>query len=235
MDKEYAKKILEETRENYNLTAESYTRTRAFISEDIKSLADYAQKGDKVLDSGCASGRFYGVLAGKGIDYLGVDISEELIKIARRNYLGVRFEVANALELPFPDDSFDKIFSISVIHNIPSYGFRIQYLKESIRILKPGGQLVLRVWDFWTRKDFPLLLLKYTFLKLIGRSKLDFKDVFVPWKNSNGKMLVNRYFHCFTKKEIERLIKEVGFEISKSWRAGKDPKTNIYLIVQKPL
>jgi hypothetical protein len=77
------------------------------------------------------------------------------------------------------------------------------------------------------------LLLKYTFLKLIGKSKLDFKDVFVPWKDSRGKVVVWRYFHCFTKKELENLIKEIGMEIKKSWRGGKDPKANIYLIAEK--
>ncbi len=93
--------------------------------------------------------------------------------------------------------------------------------------------LILRVWDFWRRKVAPKLILKYAFLKLIRRSKLDFKDVFIPWKDSRGGVLIQRYFHCFTKRELENLAKEAGFVIKKIWRSGKDPKTNIYLIAER--
>jgi len=225
--------LLEKTKENYNLTAEEYTRTRAFIPEDIKSLGDYTEKGDKILDSGCASGRLYRVLKEKKVEYFGVDISERLIEIAKKNYPEGNFQIANTLNLPFVDNSFDKIYSISVIHNIPSRDFQLQYLKESKRVLKPGGLLILRVWDFWKRKEGWRLFFKYALLKLTGNSKMDFYDVLVPWKDSNGKILIQRYFHCFTKKEIEDLVKKAGFKIKQSWREGKDPRTNIYIIAEK--
>ena len=233
MDKEYAEYLLEETKKNYNQTAESYTRTRAFVPEDIKSMAEFTQDGDRVLDSGCASGRLFGVLKDRNVDYLGVDFSERLISIAQKTYPETKFQVANILNLPVPENYFDKVYSISVIHNIPSKDFQLQYLKESKRVLRPGGMLILRVWDFWKRKTFPALFLKYTFLKIFGKSKLDLKDVFLPWKDSNGKILVSRYFHAFAKKEIENLVKEAGFSIKKIWRAGEDPRSNIYLIAEK--
>ena len=93
MDKKYAEYLLEETKKNYNLTAESYTRTRAFIPEDIKSLAEYVKEKEKVLDSGCASGRLFGVLKNKNIDYFGVDISERLIDIAKKTYPEANFHL----------------------------------------------------------------------------------------------------------------------------------------------
>lgn len=234
MEREYAQYLLEKTKKDYNLIAQDYARTRAFVSEDIKKLADYVLSGEKVLDSGCANGRLFEVLREKNVDYFGIDISEKLIEIAKRKYPEAKFQVADALNLPFPSDFFDKVYSISVLHNIPSHEFQLQYLKETRRVLKPGGLLILRVWDFWKRKEGWKLLLKYTFLKLIGKSKLDFFDVFVPWKDSKGNILVERYFHCFTKRELENLVKEAGFKIKESWRAGKDPRTNIYLITQKP-
>jgi len=225
--------LLEKTKENYNLTAEEYTRTRAFIPEDIKSLSDYVKEGDKILDSGCANGRLYGVLKEKRVDYFGTDISERLVEIAEKNYPEGNFQIANALNLPLADNSFDKIYSISVIHNIPSRDFQLQYLKESRRVLRSGGLLILRVWDFWKRKEGWRLFLKYAFLKLVRKSKLDFYDVLIPWKDSRGKTVVERYFHCFKKREIENLIKKAGFKIKKSWREGKDPRTNIYIIAEK--
>lgn len=233
MDKDYAKYLLEKTRQDYNLIAEDYTRTRAFIPEDIKGLSEYTFAGERVLDSGCGSGRFFEVLRDKGIDYFGIDISENLIAIAKKNYPNVKFQVADALNLPFSQNFFDKIYSISVLHHIPSKDFRLQYLKETKRVLKPEGLLILRVWDLWKRKSALKLLFKYTFFKLIGKSKLDFKDVFLPWKDSKGKILIQRYFHCFTKKELEDLVKRAEFKIKKSWRGGKDPRTNIYIVAEK--
>ncbi len=233
MNIKYARFLLEETHQNYNLIASDYTRTRSYIPQDIKDLAEYAIKGDMILDSGCANGRLFEVLKNKEIEYFGVDFSEELIEIAKRKYPGVNFQTADCLNLPFPDNFFDKVYSISILHHIPSKSFQIQYLKEIRRVLKPGGLLILRVWDFWKRKESIKLFLKYILLKIIGKSKLDFFDVFIPWKDSNGKVLIERYFHCFRKRELERLVKEVGLGIKKSWRAGRTPGANIYLICEK--
>lgn len=233
MDPDYAKYLLEKTRQDYNLIAEDYARTRAYIPEDIRKLGEYVLAGERVLDLGCANGRLSEVLKTKKVNYFGVDISSRLIKIAKKNYPEVKFQIADALSLPFSADFFDKIYSISVLHNIPSRNFQLQYLKETKRVLKSGGILILRVWDFWKRKAALRLISKYTFLKLIRKSKLDFKDVFVPWRDSSGKILIQRYFHCFTKKELEDLAREAGFKIKKSWRSGKDPRINIYLIAEK--
>lgn len=233
MNKEYAQYLARKTKEDYNLLAEDYARTRAFIPEDIRSLGEYALPRETILDMGCANGRLFEVFQGKEIDFLGIDASEKLIEIARKKYPQAKFLIANALSLPLPDNHFDKVYSISVIHNIPSKEFQLQYLKEALRVLKPGGLLILRVWDFWQRKEGIKLFIKYALLKLIGRSKLDFKDVFLPWKNDKGKAVAQRYFHCFTKREIENLAKKAGFKIKKSWRAGNDPRTNIYLVAEK--
>lgn len=235
MDRKYAEYLLEKTKKDYNLIPDEYSRTRAFISEEVKALAEYALCGEKILDSGCANGRFFGILKDKKIDYYGIDISERLIEIAKRNYPGVNFQVANALSLPFPDNFFDKVYSISVLHHIPSQEFHLQYIKEANRVLKSKGLLILRVWDFWKRKEGWRLFLKYTILKLIGKAKMDFFDIFVPWKNSRGGIVIERYFHCFRKREIEGLIRKTGLKVKKSWRGGKDPRTNIYIVAEKPL
>lgn len=233
MDSNYAKYLLEETRKNYNRTAEDYTRTRAFIPEDLERLGEYTNKKEKVLDSGCASGRFYEVFGNKDIDFYGIDFSERLIEIAKKQYPKGKFQVVDALNLPFPEDYFDKVYSISVLHNIPSKELKIQYLREIKRVLKIEGFLILRVWDFWRRREGWELFLKYTFLKFLGKSKLDFFDVFVPWKNSEGKIIVQRYFHCFSKRGIINLIQEAGFQIKEVWCGGKDPRTNIYIVAEK--
>jgi len=233
MDRDYANYLLAETRKNYDKTAADYARTRAFVPDDIKSLGDHADPGDRVLDSGCANGRFFEVLQGKQVDFYGIDFSERLIEIARKRYPQGNFKVSDALRTPFPEDYFDKVYSISVLHNIPSRGLQIQYLGEMRRVMKPGGLLILRVWDFWKRIEGWRLFSKYVFLKLLGKSRLDFFDVFVPWKDSQGEIVAQRYFHCFTKRSIVNMVGEAGFKVKKSWRGGQDPRTNIYIVAEK--
>ena len=233
MDRKYAEYLLGKTQKDYNLISDDFTRTRAFIPDDVKEMAEYAKPGDKVLDLGCGNGRFYELVENKNIDYTGVDNSKELIEICKKRYPGAKFQTADGFKLPFSDNYFDKVFSVSVLHHIPSKELQLEFLKESKRVLKPEGLLVMRVWDFWKRKIFPKLFFKYTLLKIIGKSQLDFKDVFWPWREGDGKIKVDRYFHCFTKKELENITKEAGFKINKSWKAGKDPRSNIYLVAQK--
>jgi len=237
MKKEYAEYLLKKTKEDYSLITETFSQTRYSLWPELTFFRKYVQEGERILDLGCGNGRLFELFKNKNVEYIGVDNVEKLIEIARKKYPEAKFRVADCLNLPFPANFFDKIYSISVLHNIPSKEFRIQYLKEAKRVLKPEGFLILRVWDFWRRKAFPKLFLKYTFLKLIGchppASQLDFFDVFAPWKDSKGNIIIERYFHCFRKNELENLAKEVGFKIKKIWRAGKDPRTNIYLIAEK--
>ncbi len=177
MDKEYAKYLLEKTKNDYNLIAENFSSTRYSIWPELNILGGYIKGGDKILDLGCGNGRFLELFKEIKVDYMGVDNSEKLIEITNKKYPGKKFQVADALNLPFPDNYFDKIFSIAVLHHIPSGDFRNQFIKEAKRVLKPGGLLIITVWKFHQFKEI-YLLFKYTILRLFGKTKLDWKDIF---------------------------------------------------------
>lgn len=233
MKKDYAEFLLEKTKEDYNLISEEFARTRAFPSEDIKALADYSRLGEKILDFGCGSGRLFAALKDRGIEYFGADVSPKQIEIAKRTYPEADFRITSGLVLDFPENFFDKVYAIAVLHHLPSLELRLQLLKELKRVLKPAGQLFLRVWDIWPDRKKRKLFWQFAFLKLIGKSKLDFGDIFMPWKDSQGKVLAERYYHCFTKRELKRLARQAGFKIVKSWPAGEKEKANLYLIAEK--
>jgi len=237
MDKEYAKYLLEKTWKDYNQIAEDFSKTRGYIPEERKDLLlQYITPGDKVLDLGCGNGKFSEVFQ-KEIKYIGIDNSEKMIEIARKKYPRVDFRVADILSLPFPENSFDKVFSFAVIHHIPSGELQLQSLKETKRILKPGGILILTVWNlnpFRTiligehkrAKDF----FKYQLLKIFGKTKLDFGDFFVSWQN-----ITSRYIHCFTTGGLRRIVKKADFKIIESGilKGIKTKENNIYLIAEK--
>jgi len=247
MDRNYAEYLIKKTTQDYNLIAEVFSRTRERIWPEMRFLFDdYPVPGEKILDIGCGNGRFLEIFKQKKVDYFGVDSSERLIEIAKKRYpekeflplvkgkgmpevKGVhKFQVASALNLPFPDNYFDKVYSIAVLHQIPSEEFRLQFLKEARRVLRQDGLLILTVWNLWPR--FSKLIFKFALLKLFGRSKLDFKDILKPAYNK-----IQLYFHCFTKGELENLVKKSNFKI-KEIGILKRPETkesNIYLIAQK--
>jgi len=230
MDKEYAEYLLEKTRQDYNLIAEDYASKREGIWEETRLLLDdYLISGEKVLDLGCGHGRYLPLFKEKGIDYFGIDSSEKLIKIAKDEYPGEKFQVGEALNLPFPDNFFDKIYSIAVLHHVPSEEFRLQFLKEVRRVLKPKGLLILTVWKFHQSKEY-YLLFKYTILKLIEKSRLDWKDIFEPW----GKK-VKRYYHWFSERELISLVKKSNLKIKDSGITKNEigNRQNIYLIAEK--
>lgn len=232
MDLDYAKQILEKTRKDYNLIAQEFSRTRGQVWEEMKFLFDdFLVPGERVLDLGCGNGRWFPLFEEKEIDYFGIDSSEKLIEIAEKRYSQARFYVADALNLPFSDNFFDKVYSIAVLHQIPSKDFRLQFLQEVKKVLVPGGIFILTVWKLHQKKDISLLF-KYTILKLIGKSKLDFKDIFEPW----GKRL-QRYYHCFSKEELRNLVEKAGFKIQESGivKNKRGNRQNIYLVAQKPL
>lgn len=247
MEKKYADYLLKNTRENYDKIAEEFSRTRAVVWTDILPLAKYAEPGDKILDLGCGNGRLLELFQDKNIEYIGADNSEKLIVIAREKANNINqkvrtnFIVADALKLPFPDNYFDKIYSIAVFHHIPSEEYRLEFLREVKRVLKQDGLLILTVWNLWSWKNFPKLLfpsrwnnprlvVKYTLLKILGRSKLDFKDAFVPW----GKTC-QRYIHQFTQRGLKNLVSRASFAVQE---IGVLPRpemkdSNIYLVAKK--
>jgi len=252
MNLDYAEYLLKKTIQDYNLIAEEFSRTRERIWPEMRFLFDeYLIPREKILDIGCGNGRFLEIFKEKKVDYFGVDSSERLIEIAKKRYpekeflplakgmpeaKGVhKFQVASALNLPFPDNYFDKVYSIAILHHIPSEEFRFQFLKEARRVLNQEGLLILTVWNLWQRKTAWKLLFKHTFLKIAGKSKLDFKDIFYPWKSSDGKILIQRYIHFFTKNELEKLAKKSNFKIKEIGilKRKEGIQSNIYLIAEK--
>ena len=230
MDENYAQYLSNKTKEDYNLIAEEFSSTRQNIWPETQSLLDkHYVSGEKVLDLGCGNGRYFGYFKKKDVNYFGTDNSEKLIEIAKSRYPGIDFQVTDGLGLPFSDNFFDKIFSIAVLHHIPSKELRIQFLREAKRVLKPGGSLILIVWNFRKVKEF-YLIFKSTILKLLGLSKLDFGDFMEPW----GKK-TKRYYHYFLKNELICLVKKAGFEIKESGttRNERGNRRNTYLVAVK--
>ncbi|MBU4266715.1 MAG: class I SAM-dependent methyltransferase [Candidatus Altiarchaeales archaeon] len=100
----------------------------------------------KILDLGCGSGDFAQLLAERGADVVGVDISEKWIEICKKehaNAQNLNFFVADGSNLEqLADESFDFVVMNMVLLNVPTKEKVQQIFKEVSRVLKKSGELV---------------------------------------------------------------------------------------------
>jgi ubiquinone/menaquinone biosynthesis C-methylase UbiE len=96
----------------------------------------------KVLEIGCGTGAFSRRVAERSEQVLALDLSPEMIRIARArslNFKNIDFQVADAVARDFPDEEFDCIATIATMHHLP---FPLM-LSKMKRALKPDGVILI--------------------------------------------------------------------------------------------
>lgn len=148
--------------------------------------------GARVLDVATGTGKQAFAFAKKGYDVIGIDLTEAMLEVARKKnkYQNARFEVADATDLPFEDDTFD-VASISLaLHDMPR-AIRQKVLKEMVRVTRPTGMLVIVDYDLPRNK--------------IGRS-LIYRLV---------SLYEGKYYQQFIESDFRGLLKEARIEVNK--------------------
>ncbi len=122
------------------------------LIEELLLWAGYDQNNvpQNIIDVGCGIGGSTLHLAQKfGSNATGITLSPVQASRAkeRAKEAGldnqVRFEVANALEMPFADNTFDLVWSLESGEHMPD---KTKFLAECYRVLKPGGKMILATW-----------------------------------------------------------------------------------------
>lgn len=144
---------------------EAHSRARYALEPYIFDFADFrTARGLRVLEIGVGIGADYLQWLKAGAKASGVDISGTSIEKARRRCEMAGFlpdlRVADAEQLPFPDNSFDVVYSYGVMHHSPNTA---QCVHEMSRVLKPGGRARIMVYHhpsvtgalLWLRFGFP--------------------------------------------------------------------------------
>lgn len=228
-----ADEILYQVVRSYDVIARHFSATRFKIWPWLKELTEKVKSSDNILDVGCGNGRLLDVLPSDA-RYHGIDVSKELLVSAKQKYpyLKENFKIFDGIHFPFCDSYFDWVFSVAVLHHIPGRDLRKKFFKEINRVLMPGGRAVVTVWDLWHIKFMADWLHNISY-KIIGKSKIDWRDMYVPWKNQAGEIVVRRYFHMFIKRELISLAREGGFAVVGYGKKKVGRQANYYLMLKK--
>lgn len=147
----------------------------------------------KLLDVGCGGGRFLNRMKKRGWQVEGIDFDAQAIEKATARY-GIMGHVGDLMQCALPPDSFDAItMSQTIEHLHDPYGT----LAESLRILKPGGLLVMTTPN----------------VKSIGAG--EFGAFWRGWEPP-------RHLHLFSVESLRLLAQRVGFEVidARTYSAG---------------
>jgi SAM-dependent methyltransferase len=103
----------------------------------VKMLGGHLKPGMTVLELGCGTGYFTRELARSGANVVAIDISPELLEIARTNCSApnIQYQIQNAYSLSYPDAMFDSVVGSSVLHHLEIQ----EALRNIYRVLKPAG------------------------------------------------------------------------------------------------
>lgn len=236
MDNKTSDHLLKLVKTSYSQIAEDFNITRQKpIWPELAKIAkniDDSLVHKTVLDVGCGNGRLAELFADRNISYTGVDNCANLLGLAKSNYQTDTFAEGDILELSqVPGHNFDYVFCVAVLHHLPGSRLRLEALKQLKSKAKPDGTIVVTVWNMWSQKKLRRLIIKFAFLKLLGKHNMDFGDIIFNWRGSDGAPNSERYYHAFTNKELKKLLKQADLKLDKLYH----DQYNYYLIIKKPL
>ncbi|KKS30716.1 MAG: Methylase involved in ubiquinone/menaquinone biosynthesis [Parcubacteria group bacterium GW2011_GWA2_43_11] len=173
----------------YDSNAEKYCAggDKVTFENNAKILLGKLKSNPKVLDAGCGDGRDSQTLSSLGATVVGIDLSQGMIELAKKNRHGIQFLHADFLSIPFPDASFDGIWSHASLVHLDTLIEVKQALDEFNRVLKPEGWLYIYVKE----------------------QKGSEETAIVSDSLSNHE----RFFRYFTKEQLSTLLEESGYMV----------------------
>ncbi|HEV7843302.1 MAG TPA: class I SAM-dependent methyltransferase, partial [Pyrinomonadaceae bacterium] len=136
---------MQQVREDFDRIASLMARERELPETYAGYLLRHVPEGcDHVLEIGCGLGAFARRVAGRARSVTAIDLSPEMIAVARKRsaegFPNLEFALCDFLQAPLPLESYDLIITLATLHHLP--------LKEALSriksLLRPGGVLILQ-------------------------------------------------------------------------------------------
>jgi ubiquinone/menaquinone biosynthesis C-methylase UbiE len=157
----------------------------------------------KILDLGCGSGRAMKHFIEKGFSVVGIDFSEEMLKLARKRVPQADLQKMDMRKLKFPDESFDGIWSNFTLLHVPAREIPT-VLNECFRVLKPNGIFFVSVG--------------------VG---IDQEGVEEEWLKKGEKM----FFNSMSKESLTKYLITAGFTVETIGVEEDAPENDDHLIL----
>lgn len=125
--------------------------------EQFSKLVDRLTGGESVLEVGCGTGRFMATALAAGATVCGLDASPYMLSIARKKmsqFNQSSYVLADGAAVCFPDNSFDYVYSIRTINQLPSRAHAFKTIEEMIRLCRPGGAILVEFINKWGLNRF---------------------------------------------------------------------------------
>ena len=195
-------------RETYNRIAEDWHRDHSRDDWWVEGTDAFIKKlpaGARVLDVGCGSGVKSKYLVAHGFKVTGIDISENLLDIARREVPQSEFKIFSMTDIDSMTETFDGIFAQASLLHIPKKDAS-SVVKKMARRLIPGGLLYIAV-------------------KEIRKNQLGEEIV---KKNGYGYEY-ELFFSYFTMTELERYLVDAEFKVVLKLRNPSPSSKTVWL------
>ena len=190
---------LSSTKEDAYMVVSGYTDEEKFHADAEDTLAILREtvglrREETFLEIGCGVGRVGRVLAPFVKEWIGCDVSDNMLRIARRRLLGLantRLQEVSGYDLqPIPDASVDAVYTTVVFMHLEEWD-RYNYVLEAMRVLKPGGRFYCDNVDLASKAGWAVF----------EESRTRFKPQERPAQISK----------CSTQPELETFLKRAGF------------------------
>ncbi|MFH1834662.1 MAG: class I SAM-dependent methyltransferase [Methanobacteriota archaeon] len=197
--------VAENIRAYDETVGEYYEKTKGLEPSQIEKREDFIamlKKGVKIVDIGCGSGRDAKFFSERGLDVLGIDLSEKTVEFARKVAPKARFKVMDFLDMQILGESFDGVwFGASIFCVQKKHTGKA--LREVNRILKEGGVMYV-----------------------------SFKEGVGEGFELDERYNKRKYFAYYKEQEIKPLILNSGFEILKTMKPKYKSKYHTHPYIQ---
>ncbi|MBU2523488.1 MAG: class I SAM-dependent methyltransferase [Nanoarchaeota archaeon] len=207
-----------ESRKAYNSMAEWYNHVRTkmypkgwFYNELLEMPATLELlgnvRGKKILDFGCGTGIYAKLLTKKGAKLKGFDLSDEMLKIARKNNPKLDLRQGSGYKIPF-NEKFDMVYAALVIDYFKDWD---KVFKQVSRVLKKGGIFIFSAGNPVSECKINVKCGRKKFKALGIKDYFDEKAIYTDWILDERKVRVPAYH-----KTYETIIKTIvrnGFEL----------------------
>ncbi len=245
MQKQTFERLRALNHEFYQTFAEHFADKRARLQPGVVHAMDHYPPSGPSLDLGCGHGALAERLLSDRQEhaYLGVDLSEGMIRLAQSAVTDTRvhflladvsqpawLEALRSVPTTF-QPPYATVYAFASLHHIPGEKRRQELVGEIAGLIQPGGFWILSVWDFMQSNRLRKRILPWESVG-VDPGHVEPGDYLIDWRHGGQG---TRYVHHFSVEALEELAQHGGMAVLETYRMdGEDGLLGLYQVWQKP-